>query len=167
MAYRTQVHNFPWGKDGTMFIIRTPGRDVTYVYAGNDKGACKYESTSCPGGFTISRGNAADTVKQARRNGLEVNAVRYSYQHQGVWTMNAADREILQYGQTPNVIVGPDTATMSGAIHDCSACGAYERAHWLAYAPSMCLSGYRVVGMCSACATQYVNDGRAVDRRPA
>jgi hypothetical protein len=66
----------------------------------------------------------------------------------------------------PNVIVGPDTATVSGAIHDCAACGAYRGAHWLAYAPSLGSSGYRVVGMCKACANAYVADGRAVDRRP-
>ena len=75
------------------------------------------------------------------------------------------DRDILRYGQLPNVIIGPDTA--SGAIQDCSACSAYSRAHWLAYAPSLNSSGYRVVGMCSPCASAYVNDGRAVDRRTA
>jgi hypothetical protein len=81
--------------------------------------------------------------------------------------LDVADRDILRYGQVPNVIVGPDTATMSGAIHDCGACGAYGRAHWIAYAPSLDSSGYRIVGMCRACASVYVADGRAVDRRPA
>ena len=80
--------------------------------------------------------------------------------------LSTADLDILRFGQLPNVIVGPDTATLNGAVHDCGACGAWERAHWIAYAPSLSDDSYRVVGMCSPCASQYVKDGRAVDRRP-
>ena len=77
--------------------------------------------------------------------------------------ISAEDRAILRYGQTPNVIVTGDSA--GGALQDCAACGAYSRARWTAYAPSMNRDGYRVVGICSHCASEYIRDGRAIDRR--
>lgn len=76
--------------------------------------------------------------------------------------LSTEDREILRFGQTPNVIIAADSA--GGALQDCAACGAYGRARWTAYAPSIA-SDYRVVGICSHCASQYIRDGRAIDRR--
>lgn len=79
------------------------------------------------------------------------------------------DARILQFGQQPNVIIGPDRVTTLDSVdlQDCGGCGAYRRSHWVALAPSCERSGYRVAGLCSGCAQMYVDDGRAVDRRPS
>ncbi len=77
-----------------------------------------------------------------------------------------ADLEILQYGQKPNIIITEDRASMLDAQWDCSACGSYMGAAWIALVPSLSDSGYRVVSFCTPCTEAYVADGLAVDRRP-
>lgn len=79
--YRTQIHADWRGKDGTAFMIREPSGDWTYIYAGADHGACHYETLTCRRGFSISRWNAAQTIRQARSKGFDVSAVRYIRQH--------------------------------------------------------------------------------------
>lgn len=82
MTYRTQTHDDWRGKDGTAFMLREPGGDWTYIYAGSDRGNCHYETLTCRPGFSISRWNAAQAIRQARARGLDVSAVRYVQQAQ-------------------------------------------------------------------------------------